>query len=159
MLSACGLSAYGTSGTSVLAEEPGQPYRRYLPPHIVNKYAAYLPGERDLPAAVSKAARLTADAAVFQSGEKQLTISRGELVDGWQLVALITVEGSSVGVLEKRATHRGVVAFVSETETIAVIPKWVGDLAQIRPRAVSASKSVQLKRNARHVPGPDVPGN
>jgi hypothetical protein len=159
MLSACGLSAYGTSVPSIVAEKNGQPHKRYAPAHIANEYVAYLPGERDLLAAVPKVERLTADVVVFQSGGKQSTVRPGELVEGWQLVALLAVDGSPVAVLEKRLTHRGVIVFISETETIAVIPKWVGDLAQIRPRAVAAPESVQLKRTVRHVPGPDVPGN
>lgn len=65
MLSACGLSAYGTSASSILAEVPVQPHRGYAPAQIVNEYVAYLPGEREHLATLPKVQRLTADSAVF----------------------------------------------------------------------------------------------
>ena len=158
MLSACGLTS-GASPLSAFADESLHFQQGKGPARIVNAYVEYLPGERESLAAVPRIMDLMADAVVAISGKKTVTLHLGESLDGWQLVAITQVDGKSVGVMEKRVTHRGAIAFVSMDGIVAVIPKWIGDLAQIRPRPVAAPEAVQLKRAARHVPGPDVPGN
>lgn len=158
MLSACGLTS-GASPLSAFADESLHFQQGNGPARIVNAYVEYLPGERESLAAVPRIKDLMADAVVAISGKKTVTLHLGESLDGWQLVAITEVDGKAVGVMEKRVTHRGAIAFVSMDEIVAVIPKWIGDLAQIRPRPVAAPEAVQLKRAARHVPGPDVPGN
>jgi len=158
MLSACGLTS-GASTLSAFADEPRRSHDGNAPARIANAYVEYLPGEREALAAVPRIRELMADAVVAISGSRKATLHLGESLDGWQLVAITNVDGRSVGVMEKRATHRGSIAFVGVDGTVAVIPKWIGDLAQIRPRPIAAPEAVQLKRAARHVPGPDVPGN
>ena len=159
MLSACGLAAGDSPALSYRNDREEQSARGYKPARIVNEYVEYLPGERESLLAIPKLKRLTTESAVISAGGKDSMLRLGDLADGWQLVAIATVDSLPIAVLEKRATHRGMIAYVSEAGTIAAVPKWVGDLARIRPRAVAAPEDAQLKRSARHVPGPDVPGN
>jgi len=159
MLSACGLAARNGFALSGFTEPDTPVAAGYRPPRIVNEYVEFLPREREALAAVPRLRRLSADTAVFETSGVESTLRKGELTDGWQWVATAQVDGNPAVVLEKRGTHRGVITFVNEAGTIASIPKWVGDLAQTRPRAIAAPEAVQLKREGHHVPGPDVPGN
>jgi len=83
----------------------------------------------------------------------------GESTNGWHLLAVIGINGTPTAVFEKHVTHRGAIAFVTaDRETIALIPKGIGDLANIRPRKIAAPADVQLRRPTRYIPGPDIPG-
>jgi len=131
----------------------------YGPASIVNEYYEFLPGER---AALATAPVITdADSmgVHLRTGTSSHTLSVGETVYGWHLLAVIGMNGTATAVFEKHVTHRGAIAFVTADEgTIALIPKGIGDLAKIRPRQIAAPADVQLRRRARYVPGPDVPG-
>jgi hypothetical protein len=126
---------------------------------IVNEYIAYLPGEQAALASVPKVVALSGATAQFLIAGRNVSMNVGDIVNGWHLLVTATIDGKPTAVFEKHATHRGVIVFASEAGTIAVIPKWIGDLANIRPRQIAAPENVQLRRASHHEPGPDVPGD
>jgi hypothetical protein len=127
---------------------------------ILNEYTAFLPGEQAALAEVPKAISFDGEAATLLAAGRNVTTRVGDVVDGWHLLAIAQIEENSTAIFEKHATHRGAIAFVTVGRgTIAQIPKWIGDLASIRPRQIAAPADVQLRRAARDVPGPDVPGD
>ncbi len=132
----------------------------YAPARIVNEYSSFLPGERESlahPPALLDVASSGVQFAV-KNGSRDLPV--GGTIDGWRLLAVVAMNGIPTAIFEKHVTHRGAIAYVTaDRGTIALIPKAIGDLARIRPREIAAPAVAQLRRPARYVPGPDVPGN
>jgi hypothetical protein len=129
------------------------------PGRIENLYVKFLPGERE---ALQWSPRLTAihsNAVVvdFNGTPRQLVV--GESNEGWYLAAIIPwLNGAPTAVLEKHVTHRGVLVYLTMEGEIARIPKFLGDLSQIRPRPVNPPPGIHFERPARYLPGPDVLG-
>lgn len=160
------LAAAGT-GTVFDVAVPGADTKRsgdaktpYSAARIVNEYSAFLPGEREALATAPAISEVSALGVLLHgaSNARQLTV--GDAVDGWRLAAIADMNGTLTAVFEKHVTHRGAIAFVTaDRGTIALVPKGVGDLAKIRPREIAAPAEMQLRRPARYIPGPDVPGD
>ncbi len=142
------------------------PARPYHPNRIPNEYALFLPGEHDAlarppqvrnlrdhsleaaPGVGGSATGSNADAA-FQA------ISVDGELDGWRLVHVGDINGVLTSVWEKRVTHQGAFAYVTELGgAFAVIPKQVGQLSSIRPRPIAEPQRFHRDQ----VPGPDIPG-
>ena len=131
----------------------------YRAARIVNEYSAFLPGERASLASVPTISDAGTVGVQLYGGSSGRLLRMGEFVDGWQLVTVVEMNGVETAVFEKHVTYRGAIAYVTaDRGTIAMIPKGIGDLSKIRPRQTTAPERVQLKRPARYVPGPDVPG-
>ena len=132
----------------------------YQPARIDNEYSLFLPGERealDNPPLVTGFVHAGVVLA-GKSGPGHLQI--GESTDGWKLLAVAGLNGALTAVFEKHVTHRGAIAYVTvDRGVIARIPKIVGRLSNIRPRAITAPASARLERVPRYVPGPDISGN
>ena len=160
MLAAAGLtSAYSPvllqSETGRTADTKGT----YSAARIANEYSAFLPGERLALAMAPGIAEADPLGVRLRGGSSNRPLPIGESVEGWRLVTVVEMNGTPTAVFEKHATHRGAIAFVTaDRGTIALVPKGIGDLAQIRPRPVAAPAPVQLRRSARYVPGPDISG-
>lgn len=159
MLGAAGLTSALDPGTleSETGRTPGAG-GSYRAARIVNEYSAFEPGEREA---------LATPPMIAEAGSQGVRLGEvngsfkpiGEAIGGWQLVAVINMNGVQTAVFEKHVTHRGAIAFVTaDRGTIALVPKGIGNLSKIRPRAVAAPPEVQLRRSARYVPGPDVSG-
>lgn len=132
----------------------------YAPASIVNEYYEFLTGERAALAAPPQIVGAESIGVRLKAGTSERKVSVGEAVDGWHLLAVIDINGEATAVFEKHVTHRGAIAFITVGRgTIALIPKGIGDLSKIRPRQITAPASVQLRRPARYIPGPDVPGD
>ena len=132
---------------------------RYQAARIVNEYSTFLPGERETLATAPTITEAAPNGVQLHDGSSVRPLRIGEAANGWQLVTVIDMNGIETAVFEKHVTHRGAIAFVTaDRGTIAMIPKGIGDLSKIRPRPIAAPDRVQLKRPARYVPGPDVPG-
>ena len=125
----------------------------------MNEYTTYLPGEQEALEQIPRLLTMEGDKAKLLTERQSATVDVNEAVDGWRLVAVEQIDGGPAVVLEKHATYRGVIAYVTPTRVLASIPKWVGDLARIRPRQVTAPPEVQLRRKSQHVSGPDIPGD
>ena len=131
------------------------PAGTYHPGRIENEYSQLLPGEREALAAAPQVTAFGPFGLQVQLGGVAQTLAPGQAIDGWQLLAAIEINGVETAVFEKHATHRGAIAYVTERGgTIALIPKGIGDLAQIRPRPIASP--ARLERS--QVPGPDVAG-
>ncbi len=125
------------------------------PPRIENDYSRLLPGEREALATPPEIAGFANGRAQVRHAGRPATLAPGEAIAGWQLLTTVEINGVETAVFEKHATHRGAVAYVTERGgTIALIPKGIGDLAQIRPRPYP--KPAKMQRS--QVPGPDVAG-
>ena len=140
----------------------GQPSHRkasYKPATIPNEYSLFLPGEEESLKAAPVVRDIGEGTLTAAAGEHSATIRIGDIINGWQLLAIGNMNGVDTAVFERHVTHRGAIAYVTqERGTIALIPKHVGDLAKIRPRPVDTSKGGQFERAAQYVPGPDIPG-
>lgn len=142
------------------AQHSGSRKGTYTPATIVNEYDEFLPGERAALATPPAIAETTPTGVHLQSGSNSRSLTVGESVDGWRLLAVIGMNGTPTAVFEKHVTHRGAIAYVTADQgAIALIPKGIGDLAKIRPRQIAAPADVQLRRPTRYVPGPDTPGD
>jgi hypothetical protein len=149
-------SATTLDGLPSLASNPPAPGAYHATP-IVNEYSALLPGENA--ALATPPAILAADSTgVHLKGHVHLPV--GDDVEGWRLLTVTEINGMITAIFEKHVTHRGAIAFVTpDLGTIALIPKGIGDLANIRPRPIAAPAAVQFKRPPHYEPGPDIPGN
>ncbi len=131
----------------------------YSAARIVNEYSAFLPGEREVLAQGPAILEASALGVRIRGGVAGHVLPVGEAIDGWRLVTVAHMNGTATAVFEKHVTHRGAIAYVTaDRGTIALIPKGIGDLANIRPREIAAPAEAQLRRPARYIPGPDVPG-
>lgn len=130
------------------------------PGRIENPYVKFLPGERE---ALQRAPRITAiqsGAVIAEVAGSERRIAIGESAEGWTLAAIIPwLNGAPTAVLEKHVTHRGLLVYVTADGEIARIPKFIGDLSQIRPRPVNPPRGIRFERPARYVPGPDLLGD
>lgn len=133
--------------------------RMYAPARIVNEYYEFLTGERAALATPPTTVAIDSLGVRLKSGPGEHKVCVGEVVNGWHLLAVIDMNGVPTAVFEKHVTHRGAIAFVTVGRgTIALIPKFIGDLSRIRPRPITAPADVQLRRPAKYIPGPDLPG-
>ncbi len=150
-LSGFGMWASVSSARSPLAAQHPEHGR------IENLYVKFLPGERE---SLQQTPRLTAihsDGVTGEFSGSQRSLAVGESSDGWFLAAIIPrLNGAATAVLEKHVTHRGVLVYLTMEGEIARIPKFVGDLSQIRPRPINPPTGVKFERPAQYVPGPDV---
>lgn len=128
--------------------------------HIENVYVKFLRGERESLEQTPRIVAIHSDAVVCEFGGAQRQLALGASINGWYLAAIIPwLNGIPTAVLEKHVTHRGVLIYLTTDGEIARIPKFIGDLSQIRPRPVNPPKGISFERPARYVPGPDVLGN
>jgi hypothetical protein len=170
LLSAAGLaSSLSPMEAELFGVTSPMPHPPYKPGRIVNEYSLFLPGEKEAlahPPSVSGIGSGTSHAEAAgegllvggTSGSRRIHI--GESHEGWQLVAIAEINGVHTAVFEKHVTHRGAIAYVTERGgTIALIPKQIGNLANIRPRPTNNPQGVHFERAARFVKGPDIPGD
>ena len=130
------------------------------PGRIENEYVLFLAGEREalLQSPRVVAIRNESVTASLMSQTKELKV--GNSIEGWMLVAILPwLNGISTAVFEKHATHRGIIVYATEQDTIARIPKFIGDLRRIAPRPVNDQHGPKFERPERYLPGPDVLGN
>jgi hypothetical protein len=146
----------GTQGGSQGAAQP--PAGTYKPGRIQNEYSLFLPGEREALAKVPQVRKLGPARleATLDGSWRELSIL--EELSAWQLLFVGEMNGVATAVFEKQVTHQGAIAYVTELGgTIALIPKQVGALTNIRPRPTSTPHGIELSRA--QVPGPDLTGN
>lgn len=129
----------------------------YKPGRILNEYSLFLPGERETLASPPLVSTIQEQQVALQSSGHVLKV--GKSFDGWKLVSIIGLNGTTVAIFEKHVTHRGAIAYVTaEQGVIANIPTMIGQLSSIRPRQIDAP-DVRFTRTATYTPGPDVPGD
>ncbi len=123
-------------------QKTSQPKGRYSPGRIPNEYSLFLPGERE---ALEKPPRF----------DRIRTLQPGAVIDGWQLLTVVGMNGSETAIFEKHVTHRGMIVFLTEAEGVILrIPKGIGKLANIRPRPIN-TPHIRFTREVPFVPGPD----
>jgi hypothetical protein len=141
------------AGTAALPSSP------YHPGRIPNEFSLYLPGEKQALATAPEVSGFSSGGVLAKLGSMKRQLSLGENIEGWTLVSIGDINGVATAVFEKHCTHRGAIAYVTERGgTIALIPKYIGDLAKIHPRPTNTPHGVKLEREKNFVPGPDVPG-
>ena len=133
----------------------------YRPGRIDNEYSLFLPGEKEALQAAPSISHFGSGVVTAHHQGASQTLKVGDVLGGWQLMAIIPwLNGTPTAVFEKRVTHRGALVYLTvDGGVIAHIPKGVGDLSKIRPRAINAQHGVRLERPAQYVPGPDAAGN
>ncbi len=134
-------------------ESPGRRSKAYAPGRIPNEYSLLLPGEREALETVPQVTRIAQGSAILHGETRSLR--PGDVVDGWQLLTVTSMNGSDTAVLEKHVAHEGVIVFLTEAEGVILrVPKRIGKLENIRPRPINAPQ-VQFKRDVPYVAGPD----
>ena len=147
--SLAGLSPAGNAAQNQHTGSP-QPKTNKRPGRIPNEYSLLLPGEdaalRNAPA-VRAFGSGTVQATV---GSQSKTMKVSEEVDGWVLLAIADINGTTTAVFEKHVTHQGAIVYITESEgIIARIPKGIGELSSIRPRPTNTPDGVKLERPVR----------
>lgn len=133
----------------------------YRPGSIVNEYIAFLPGEREL---LNQSIKIGLPHLDFPGVEANVAgehraVRIGQSIQGWKLLAILPWHnGLPTAVFEKHVTHQGALVFVNEEREIARIPKQIGDLSQIKPRAMNSPHGAKFARPTKYIPGPDDPG-
>jgi hypothetical protein len=151
-------SAFGPFGSRALDLTTKPALGTYRPGRIDNEYSQFLSGEREAlqtPPRVSEfvGGRLTASA-----GGQASRMRVDDQIDGWQLLAILTVNGAHTAVFEKHVTHRGAIAYVTEDGgVLAYVPKEIGMLSNIRPRKTNTPHGIKFERTTKH--GPDIVGH
>src|SRR5579871_2086341 len=108
---------------------------KYEPGRIENEYSLFLPGEREALQRPPRISSVTADEVSVITDAGSSRIQPGDQIDGWRLLAMVTLNNKVTAVFEKSVTHRGVLAFVTESDGVmASIPKKIGQLSCIRPQ-------------------------
>ena len=155
------LVAEPESPVAVASDAQSASEGKYRPGRIVNEYNLLLPGEKAALHSVPKVLAIDGATVRAQHDGQTRTLRLNELINGWQLVAIIPwLNGVATAVFEKHVTHQGAISYVTEKREIAHIPKRVGDLSKIRPRSVNPPKKPgEFKRVKQYNPGPDVYGN
>ena len=161
ILSAVGLaSSFTPIEAEVFADTPPLPHRPYKPGRIVNEYSLFLPGEKEALAHPPSITHMGNDNLLVKSASGTRSIRVDENHEGWQLVTITEINGVNTAVFEKHVTHRGAIAYVTERGgTIALIPKQIGNLANIRPRPTNNPHGIQFQRAAHFKKGPDIIGD
>ena len=132
----------------------------YTAARIPNEFSLFLPGEEESLKTAPSVSKMGSGALTATIGGRSASLGQGDFIEGWQLLAMGSMNGVETAVFEKHVTHRGAIAYVTESRgTIALIPKQVGDLSKVRPRPVNTSQGVRFARDAEYVPGPDIPGS
>lgn len=136
------------------------PRAPYKPGRIVNEYSLFLPGEKEALAHPPSVSHMKDGSLLVESAAGGQRLSIGQSHDGWRLIAIAEINGVITSVFEKHVTHRGAIAYVTERGgTIALIPKQIGQLSNIRPRPTNTPHGVKFQREPHFVKGPDVPGD
>ncbi len=131
----------------------------YRPGRIPNEYALFLPGEREALATPPSVSAIAGESLRAKHGSEERMLKAGEHIGGWRFVTATDINGVATAIFEKRVTHRGALAYVTERGgVIAQVPEYIGDISKIRPRPTSTPHGVKFVRAPRYVPGPDVPG-
>lgn len=131
----------------------------YSPGRISNEYDLFLPGEKDALAESVSIGQIGGHRLETRLGSQTKTLQSGEEIGGWKLLTIVSMNGTATAVFEKHVTHNGAIIYVTESEgVIARIPKGIGDLSHIRPRAVNVSE-VKLARGTHYISGSDLAGN
>ena len=160
-LAAAGLAIQQSVGAEAFAATglaPQLPKGAYSPGRIQNEYALFLPGEQEALAVAPSIRALTEHGLEARLNGAWQPVTVGQGMDGWQLLAIVEMNGVLTAVFEKHVTHQGALAYVTELGgTLALVPKQVGTLSSIRPRATSTPHGIRL--SASQVPGPDIAGD
>lgn len=161
LLSAAGLAQAVPPARAALTKTgPRLPHSGYHPGRIPNEYSLFLPGEKEALATTPAVAVFSSIGVAAKLGSAEKALRVGEHIDGWRLAVIANINGVDTAVFEKHVSHRGAIAYVTERGgTIALIPKYLGDLSNIRPRPTHTPDGVKLERAARYVPGPDGTGD
>src|SRR5271157_5527338 len=153
--------ALGSTATEQTSKVANPPPGGYHPGAIVNEYTAFLPGEKEL---LNQSIDIRHPHLDFLGVEASVAgehraVRIGQTIQGWKLLAILPWHnGLPTAVFEKHVTHQGALVFVNEEREIARIPKQIGDLSQIKPRATSSPHGMKLVRPVKYIPGPDEPG-
>ncbi len=140
-----------------LVPQSHRPVRR--PGRIPNEYSLLLPSEERKLGETPRVSKFDATSVSVQLGPTTRTISPGDLIGSWNLVAMAEINGVSTAILETHVTHRGAILYVTESQgAIARIPKSIGDLSRIRPRPTDTPHGLKLERPSYYTPGPDITG-
>jgi hypothetical protein len=160
VLSVIGISARLSRGAYGIGPHAKLLTRPYHPGRIENEYSVLLEGEREALSTLPKIMRISGNVVAANQGQKEDQLKVGQSIDGWVLINIGEMNGVSTAVFEKHVTHRGVIAYTTERGgTIALIPKYVGDLSKIRPRLTNTPHGVKFERPEKVMPGPDIPGD
>ncbi len=131
----------------------------YAAASIPNDYYRFLPGERESLQRVPAIQSVTGGSVTLRDAGQRSALAPGEAVDGWTLLTVVDMNGTRTAVFEKRTSYRGSIAYVTVDQgVIAQIPTFLGDIANIRPRAVTAPTDKRLKRGKGWTNGPDIAG-
>ena len=132
----------------------------YAPGRIDNEYVLFLAGEREALLRSPRVEGIGNDSVTASLGSAMRKLAVGESIEGWRLVAVLPwLNGIPTAVFEKHATHRGMIVYATEQDTIARIPKLIGDLRKIGPRRINNEHGPKLERPEKYTPGLDALGN
>lgn len=160
LLSAAGAAGAVAPANAFAKNKSALPHGSYQPGRIVNEYSRFLPGEKEALATAPSVSGFATGSLTAKLGGRSQSLRIGENIGDWRLLTITEMNGVVTAVFEKHVTHRGAIAYVTDRGgTIALVPKYIGDLSKIRPRPTSNPHGVKLERAPRYVPGPDVTGD
>ena len=151
----------GNEGIGQVPAATKLPRGAYRPGAIVNEYTLFLPGEKELLEQPVKIGHPHADFLGVEAtvGAERQMLKIGQSIRGWKLLAILPWHnGLPTAVFEKHVTHQGALLFVNEEGEVARVPKQIGDLSKIKPRATDSPHGMKFVRPSRFVPGPDLLG-
>jgi hypothetical protein len=115
------------------------PSRGYAPGRMPNEYSLLLPGEQE----------------ALESVPRFSQSKPGDVVDGWRLLTIASMNGTDTAVFEKRVAHQGAIVFVTEAQGVILrIRTHIGHLENIRPRPTN-TPHIRFTRQVPYIPGPD----
>lgn len=125
----------------------------YAPGRIANEYSLFLPGEKEALARAPNVTRVE-HGAVWVHGASE-ALRPGQSADGWLLLSAFEINGVQTAIFEKNVTCQGALVYITQREGVILrIPKRLGSLSRVRPRAIDA-KTVRFTRETPYRPGPD----
>lgn len=148
------------AATAAAQVKPALKPGAYSPGRIPNEYSLFLPGEEESLRRAPEITRVDREFLEVGSGGTKTRVNVGDFVNGWQLLSITRMNGTSTAVLEKTVTHGGIIVYVTESEGVILrVPKQIGHLSFIRPRPTNTPHGIAFVRQNPYVPGPDRPGD
>lgn len=132
---------------------------RYRPGRIENEYSALSASEREALAVPITLSGIDPEGATAVIGTSAKQLKPGDSLEGWQLLAIVRMNGTATAVFEKCARHRGVLIYITASQgTILRVEKGIGQLANVRPRQINTPHGIAFKRQVPFPMGRDIPG-
>ena len=114
LASAGAASVIDPASAFALYGEQTQTQGGYAAARIPNEFSLFLPGEEESLKTAPSVSKIGGGELTATLGGRSASLGQGDFMEGWQLLAIGSMNGVETAVFEKHVTHRGAIAYVTE---------------------------------------------